>query len=305
MELHHLYYVLMLAREKNFSRAAEKLFITQPTLSQQVKKLEHELGFPIFRRSTKSVTLTSYGELFIVRAQRIIDEFESFQQWVTQIREQKSTKLSFGTSALTAPHASACIPDFIHQFPEVQFIHTEQWDPVLMHMIKDGTLDIALVGLPRNDADRAGLHIFPIWEEHVCVVMSNTHPLHDRKGVTLQELANEHIIATSSESGLTRLMKNEFALQGLNPNFMLNLISIEARLSMVIKGAITFVMNKQFEWYNQKNLSVIPVEPKIHRTLALIAAANREISVVEKTFIQIIKEGVAKRLESNEAGLTM
>lgn len=299
MELHHLYYILMLAQEKNFSRAAEKLFITQPTLSQQVKKLEHELGFPIFQRSTKNVTLTSYGELFVARARKVIAEFEDFQQWTVQIRKQKSTKLSFGTSALTAPHASACLPDFINQFPEVQFIHTEQWDPTLMNMVKDGELDIALVGLPRNDVDRAGLHIFPILEEHVCVVMSRAHPLHDRESVTLQDLANEQILVTSSESGLTRLMKSEFALRGLNPNFMLNLISIEARLSMVIKGAVTFVMNRQFEWYNQKDLAVIPIEPKIHRTLALIAAANREISVMEKTFIQIIKEGVAKRLEAS------
>lgn len=299
MELHHLYYILMLAQEKNFSRAAEKLFITQPTLSQQVKKLEHELGFPIFQRSTKSVTLTSYGELFVARAQKVITEFEGFRQWTVQIREQKNTKLSFGTSALTTPHASACFPDFINQFPEVQFIHTEQWDPTLMNMVKDGELDIALVGLPRNDVDRAGLHIFPILEEHVCVVMSKTHPLHDRASVTLQDLANEQILVTSAESGLTRLMKNEFALRGLTPNFMLNLISIEARLSMVIKGAVTFVMNRQFEWYNQKDLAVIPIEPKIYRTLALIAAANREISVVEKTFIQIIKEGVAKRLETS------
>lgn len=299
MELHHLYYILMLAQEKNFSRAAEKLFITQPTLSQQVKKLEHELGFPIFQRSTKSVTLTSYGELFVARAQKVITEFEGFRQWTVQIREQKNTKLSFGTSALTAPHASACFPDFINQFPEVQFIHTEQWDPTLMNMVKDGELDIALVGLPRNDVDRAGLHIFPILEEHVCVVMSKTHPLHNRESVTLQDLAKEQILVTSAESGLTRLMKSEFALRGLTPNFMLNLISIEARLSMVIKGAVTFVMNRQFEWYNQKDLAVIPIEPKIYRTLALIAAANREISVVEKTFIQIIKEGVAKRLETS------
>lgn len=297
MELRHLYYILMLAREKNFSRAAEKLFITQPTLSSQVKSLEHELGFPIFQRSTKRVALTSYGELFVERAQRVVGEFEDFQQWTLRLREQKSARLSFGASALTAPHASACIPDFIQQFPDVQFVHTEQWDPVLMDMVREGELDIALVGLPKNEIDRAGLHVFPILDEHVCVVMSRSHPLHSRESVSLQDLADERILVTSAESGLTRLMKSEFSAKGLNPNFMLNLISIEARLSMVQKGSVTFVMNRQFEWYNQKNLAVIPIEPKIRRTLALIAAANREISVVEKTFIQIIKNGVANRLK--------
>ena len=298
MELHHLYYVLMLAKEKNFSRAAANLFITQPTLSQQVKKLESELGFPIFQRSTRNVTLTSYGELFVARAQHVVDEFEEFQRWTAQIQGEKNTRLSFGTSALTAPHASACIPDFLAQFPDVQFVHTEQWDPALIQMVKEEELDIALVGLPRNDADRAGLHIFPIQEEHVCVVMSNSHPLHNRESVALEDLEREQILVTSTQSGLTRLMKIEFAAKGLSPNFMFNLISIEARLSMVSKGAVTFVMNKQFEWYHEKNLSVIPIEPKIHRTLALIAPTHRDITMVEKTFIQIIKEGVAKRLEA-------
>lgn len=298
MDLHHLYYILMVAKEKNFSRAAAKLFITQPTLSQQVKKLEHELGFPIFQRNTRTVALTSYGELFVTRAQQVIDQFESLQHWTTQIRGEKNSHLSFGTSALTAPHASACIPDFLTQFPDVQFSHTEQWDPELICMVKDEELDIALVGLPRSESDRAGLRIFPIQEEHVCVVMSNEHPLHDRKTVSLEDLEQEQILVTSNYSGLTRLMKSEFSYKGLNPNFMFNLISIEARLSMVNKGAVTFVMNKQFEWYNQKNLSVIPIEPKIHRTLALIAPAHRDITMVEKTFIQIIKAGVAKRLES-------
>ena len=299
MELHHLYYILMLAQERNFSRAAERLFVTQPTLSQQIKKLEHELGFPIFQRSTRSVTLTSYGELLVARAQKVISEFEAFQQWTQQIRCQKNARLSFGTSALTAPHASACFPEFINRFPEVQFVHTEQWDPALIHMVRRGELDIALVGLPRNGADRSGLHIFPIQEECVCAVMSRTHRLSGRKKVTMEELTQEQLVVTSAESGLTQLVKNEFASRGLHPNFMLNLISIEARLSMVIKGAVTFVMNRQFEWYNQTDLAVIPIEPKIYRTLALIAPAKQELSVVEKTFIRIIKEGVAKRLGSN------
>lgn len=301
MDLHHLYYVLMLAKEKNFSRAAANLFITQPTLSQQMKKLEDELGFPIFQRSTRNVTLTSYGEMFVARAQRVIDEFESFQRWTNEIRGEKKTRLSFGTSALTAPHASACIPDFLIQFPDIQFNHTEQWDPALIQMVKDEELDIALVGLPHNETARAGLHIFPIQEEHVCVVMSNSHPLHTRESVSLQDLEQEQILVTSAQSGLTRLLKNEFAARGLNPNFMFNLISIEARLSMVGKGAVTFVMNKQFEWYNQKGFSVIPIEPQIHRTLAVIASAHRSLTMVEKTFIQIVKEGVAKRLETQQS----
>lgn len=81
MELYQLRYVLMLAQECNFSRAAAKLFITQPTLSQQIKKFETELGFPLFWRNTKSVALTAYGAQFVDRAREIVAQFDAFQQW--------------------------------------------------------------------------------------------------------------------------------------------------------------------------------------------------------------------------------
>jgi DNA-binding transcriptional LysR family regulator len=240
--------------------------------------------------------LTTYGEQFVERAKHIVAEFEDLHKWSSQISGLVNSKLSFGASAITTPHASACIPDFIAQFPEIQFSYTEQWDPELLDLVKEGSLDVALVDLPKNSADRSGLRIFPICEEYVCVVVSNTHPLHGREIVHLQALANEQIVSTSIYSGLTRLMKSEFALYGLNPHFSMNLISIEARLSVVKKGAVTFVMNEQFKIYDCDDISVIPIEPKIYRTLSLVTAANRTLSIFEKTFIQIIREGVAKRL---------
>lgn len=296
MELYHLIYAVTLAKTKNFSRAADRLFIAQPTLSQQIRKLEEEIGFPLFQRSTRSVTLTSYGEMFVARAEKIIEQFDDLQKWAIQIGELKNSKISFGASALTSPHATACVSDFMLRFPGVQIDYTEQWDPKLTDMVREGKLDMALVALPKNDTDRMGLSVFPIGDEYVCVVISKKHPLNRHSSVSLQDLSREQIVTTSNESGLTQLMKNEFASQGLEPNFMMNLISIEARLSMAQKGAITFVMNEQFKLYGQADLSVIPIEPKIYRTMALITEGNRKLSVVETSFIDIVKNGVRHRL---------
>lgn len=296
MELYHLIYAITLAKTKNFSHAADMLFIAQPTLSQQIKKLEEEIGFQIFQRNTRSVTLTSYGEMFVARAERIIEQVDALQKWVVQIGKLKNSKISFGASALTTPHATACVSEFMLRFPGAQIDYTEQWDPKLSDMVREGKLDMALVALPKNKADRMGLSIHPIGDEYVCVVISKKHPLSERPSVSLQDLSCEQIVTTSSESGLTRLMKNEFTLQGLEPNFMMNLISIEARLSMVQKGAITFVMNEQFKLYDQAGLSVIPIEPKIYRTMALITVENRKLSVLERSFIDIVKDGVLHRL---------
>ncbi|MCD8330919.1 MAG: LysR family transcriptional regulator substrate-binding protein [Oscillospiraceae bacterium] len=199
------------------------------------------------------------------------------------------------------PHISGCIPDFIALFPEVQFSYTEAWDPALRDLVRNGSLDMALVALPKNRESRAGLTVFPLREEHVCVVVSNDHPLHDRASVSLADLAREEIVSTSGQSGLQGLMKEEFARHGLEPNFTMNLVSIEARLSMVRKGAVTFVMSEQFKIYNERNLSVIPVEPKIYRTFALITAADHKLTTLEKTFQQVIQDGLLNRLGSEES----
>jgi DNA-binding transcriptional LysR family regulator len=297
MEFYQLRYVLMLAREKNFSRAAERLFITQPTLSQQIKKFEGELGFPLFQRNTKGVALTAYGEQFVARAEEVSAQFEHLQHWCDQERELRNSHLSFGASVLSMPHVSQCIPDFLSQFPQVQFSYVEQWDPILLDMVRGGTLDIALVSLPQEEESRAGLSIFPVREEFVCVVVSAQHPLHDRTSVSLSDLAQEKIVSTSERSGLQGVMKAQFARNGLSPNFSMNLASIEARLSMVTKGAITFVMNEQFQRYNQEYLAVIPIEPKIYKTFALVTAANRQITVLERTFLNMVRDGILARLD--------
>ena len=297
MEIQQLGYVLALARERNFSRAAGNLFITQPTLSQQLKKTEAELGFPLFVRSTRSVDLTERGAEFVRRAEGVVAAFDELQGWAFRTSQEKKARLSFGASPITMPHASACIPDFLARFPEVAFTCVEKWDPELLELVRAGELDVALIPLSRTMLDSGDLNRTPITRERVCAVVGPASPLAGRETVTLEELAGENIVSTSSQSGLTRLMKSEFALRGLNPHFTMNLISIEARLSMVEKGAVMFVMDRQFRFYQTDRYDVIPVEPPVYRTLALVTAKGR-LNHGVRSFIDILRRGVAQRFAS-------
>ena len=107
MDINHIRYVMAVAEEKNFSKAAEKLFITQPTLSLQIKKLETELGFPLFVRNTKNVELTSYGKQFVEQAKPVLDDFNQFDKWIVQTRQLRNASLTFGSSAISMPHSGA------------------------------------------------------------------------------------------------------------------------------------------------------------------------------------------------------
>ena len=297
MDITLLKYVMTLAEEKNFSRAAERLFITQPTLSLQLKKLESELGFPLFTRNTKNVELTSYGKQFVKQAKPVVSKYENFTKWVEQTRTLRNTRLSFGSSAISMPHVSACIPDFLTQFPDIEFNYVEAWDPDLADMIRSGELDIALISVPKDEESRAGLYILPIHEEYVCAAVSSKNPLFGKEAVSLEDLKNEKLITTSKNSGLYNLMKQEFAKKGIEADFSMHVVSIEGRLSMLDRHSVTFVMNEQFKLYKPENIAIIPVVPKVYRTFGLATAAKRETTVLENSFLHILKDNITARLE--------
>lgn len=298
MELLHLRYALTLGQELNYLRAAKKLYITQPTLSQQIKRLETELGFPLFRRSTKQVALTENGEKFLEYARRVIKEYDALEDWVAKNDQRARPELSFGASAVSMTYASGCVSEFVARFPEVNFCYVEQWDPVLIDMVRSGELDFALVGLSQGEVVGTGLRKYPIWEEYTCAVISENHPLHDRAQLSLDELIHERIVITNSNSGLSQRILKEFSKQNIKPQSVIATASMSARLAMTKQGGVTFVMNKGFGLMEQEGLKVIPIEPKIFRTFTFIARADRKRSRYEQALQNIMVESLSNQSDS-------
>lgn len=298
MELLHLRYALALGQELNYLRAAKKLYITQPTLSQQIKKLETELGFPLFRRSTKQVALTENGEKFLEYARRVLKEYDALADWVAANDQRTCPELSFGASAVSMTYASNCVSEFVARFPEVSFHYVEQWDPMLIDMVCSGELDFALVGLSPGEVIGTGLRKYPIWEEYACAVIDEEHPLHDRAQLTLGDLTNERLVLTNSNSGLSQRILKEFSRQNLKPQSVIATASMSARLAMVKQGGVTFVMNKAFSLMAQEGLKVIPIEPKLFRTFTLITRADQKRSRYEQALQNIMAKSLSDRLGS-------
>ncbi len=173
----------------------------------------------------------------------------------------------------------------------------EQWDPDLLAMVTNRTLNMALAAFPLR-YDTKGLNIFPIIDEYVCAVVSSRHPLAQKKSLSLDDLKNEKIVTTSPHSGLHRLMMEEFAASGITAPVTMNIIAVDGRMSMVSGGAVTFVMHRQFKYYENDSVCVIPIEPKIYRTLAVVTPSDRALSVEEKVLINLVRQTVSKRLES-------
>src|SRR6478609_2599379 len=121
MELRQLNYVIQIANEKNFSRAADKLHIAQPSLSQQLSKLEQEIGVLLFRRTTNSVELTQAGQVFVHKSQAILDAVEQLKQEMDDMAQMRRGRLVVGTLPLTGSHILPLVlPVFGEQYPQIE-----------------------------------------------------------------------------------------------------------------------------------------------------------------------------------------
>ena len=165
MELTQLRYVLQLASTSNFSKAADRLYITQPALSQQINVLEEELGLKLFRRTTRKVTLTEAGEEFVLGAQEVLDRVEKLQRTMALRRREVGGTLSVGLlSTLSHLNITEYISSFRKVYPNIHIDLQVAWSSELINRVLDRELDAAITNihiLPGNQLDsRLNVHFF-------------------------------------------------------------------------------------------------------------------------------------------------
>src|SRR5271168_2419878 len=152
MEMHQLRYVVAVARTRNFSRAAEQCHVSQPSLSQQIQKLEDELGERLFDRMKRQVKLTSHGEAFLRRAVRILEEADAAKREATDARDLLRGTISFGVLPTIAPYL---LPDvmaeFTARFPGVEMVVQEETTARLIRLVLEYEIDFALASQPIQD----------------------------------------------------------------------------------------------------------------------------------------------------------
>lgn len=192
MELQQLRYVLAVARTGNFSRAAEQCHVSQPSLSQQIQKLEEELGEKLFDRLRQRAQLTPVGEAFVRRAARILDEVESAGREAREARELTCGTVCVGALPTIAPYLlPTVIGRFATLFPGVQIVVQEDTTARMLAMLAGGEVDFAIVSLPITDAR---FEVETLFEEELLLALPARHRLARRPAVTLADLEGERFI---------------------------------------------------------------------------------------------------------------
>ena len=195
MNLSQLRYVVLLAEELNFTRAAARAHVAQPALSRQVRKLEDELGVPLVDRTTRRVQMTPAGLEIVERSRRILDEIDALRSVGKDAAALLTGRVAIGLTPTPGPFdAAPALADFHARHPDIELALTEELSVSLVRRLRRDEIDLAFVSAV-PDRMRVGLEMHRLAAEPLRVVVSAQHRLAARRSVRLRELAAEPFIS--------------------------------------------------------------------------------------------------------------
>ncbi len=270
MTLNELRFIVAVAQEKSFRRAAEKSYISQPALSLAIQKLEEELGVKIFERGRIEIAITPVGSAIVEQAQRVLEETERIREIASQGKNQLESALRIGIIYSVGPYL---LPDLIPALkavaPSMPLEIEENITANLDVLLRNGRLDAIIIALPFGDAS---MLIQPLYDESFEVVVSSDHRWARRKNIHPGELAEEKVLLLDSGHCFSNQVAEACPEMTRKGAEVQQGTSLETIRNMVASGLGITVLpaSANSERYRSPLLKVIPfVKPAPSRRIAL------------------------------------
>jgi LysR family hydrogen peroxide-inducible transcriptional activator len=236
MELHQLRYFCAIADTGSFSRAAEQTHVSQPSLSQQIRKLEDELGARLFDRLGRMVRLTELGRGFLPRARTILRDLEAARSDVVERKASISGTVGVGVIPTIAPYfLPPILATFSRKFPEARVTVVEEITPLLLERLRAGSIDVAIVALPLHVKGHE-FETFPLLSEKLYAVLPKQHALAGRRALSLGELQSEPFLLLRDGHCFRETAVAACKRARLNPQVIFESGQFSSILSMVSAG---------------------------------------------------------------------
>ncbi|MBZ0088718.1 LysR substrate-binding domain-containing protein [Thermomonas sp.] len=234
MNLRDLKYLVALGDLRHFGKAAKACFISQPTLSAQIMKLEEELGVKLVERAPRRVMLTAAGQDVAQRARRILAEVEELREAARRCINPEVGRLRLGVFPTLAPYLLPhVVPELHTRYPRLELLLTEEKSDILLQRLRDGALDAALLALPIHD-DR--LHAQFLFEEPFRLAAPEGHPLAAHKTLTVESLDKESLLLLEDGHCLRDQALDVCRLAGAHETPGFRATSLETLRQMVASG---------------------------------------------------------------------
>lgn len=252
MNFRALQYFVKLAELKHFSKAAEACFVSQPTLSTQIRKLEEELGVSLVERAPRHIMLTPIGEDIAHRARHVLRDIDHIKTAARRSKNPATGTIKLGIFPTLAPYLLPhVIPGIREKFPELKLQLAEEKTEDILGMLDQGRLDAGLLALPVNDP---GLEIEVLFEEPFVTAMPAGHPLSDKTTISLKDLEGEELLLLEEGHCLREHALAVCELAGAHERVDFHATSMETLRQMVATNAGVTLM------------PVLAVKPPIPKT---------------------------------------
>ena len=271
MEIHQLRYFLAVARTANFSRAAEQCRVAQPSLSQQIMKLEDELGERLFERTRRAVALTPAGARLQAHAERVLDEVERARENVRDAGAVVRGRVTLGALPTVAPYyLPRRLRDFAAKFPEVEVVVHEDTTEQLARAVLAKEIDLALVSLP---VERRGLEGLALFDEPLLIALPAGHALTKKRRLALADLEAEPFILMQEGHCLAGQALSFCRMEGFTPRVSFRSAQIETVRAFVAAGwGVSVVPEMACAEANGRGEGVVRYRPlaEMRRTIGVI-----------------------------------
>lgn len=275
-----LKYVLALAEQKNYSKVAEEMNISQSSLSKQISKLEDELGVKLFDRTTRHIHLTVAGSEFLRHAAKILHDINETKKAMQEYCITQRGELVIGAIPVICYFGlTSLIVSFQKSYPGIKVKIKEAETKLLLQLRKNLKIDAAFITFTDNSELNQTFELFPLITDHLVLIIGQFHPLAEFKAVDIKDLASEKFVSMTNNSFNTEIFINICKKSGFNPDIIYQSDHIDMLLSFVSDGLgvslLTSQVAKQFQ--RQNKIKIINLNEQVNVTIAL--AIPKEINL--------------------------
>jgi DNA-binding transcriptional LysR family regulator len=276
MDLRQLRYLVALADERHFTRAAAREHVAQPALSQQIRKLEAEVGLPLVHRTTRQVALTDAGELLTERARRVLGEVEAARDELQQLAGLRTGRVTIGAmQTLAAIDLPLLLATFHERHPGVELAVVEEPSDTLAAMLRADAVDLAILSVT-DRIQRRGLRLEQLASEELVAVLPVDHPLARRRRLRFAELAGEEFVGFREGWALRHILEQAAHQAGFAPNIAFESNEVTRIRALVARGLGVAVLPRSGLDGGAEDVAAVQLtDPRPTRDVTLAWRADR------------------------------
>ena len=291
MELRQLKYFIKTAETLNFSEAARSLYITQSTLSQQVRTLEDELGCPLFHRDSHSVVLTEYGERMLPLARQTVIDADTCKSQIKDLQDVLTGTLNIGSTFSFGPILKESVKRFINDYPGIHLNVISRSMEELMDKLRRREVDLVMAFRPNVPFDDIESRI--LFEDHLSVIMRKDHPLSDRECLTVDEL-RRHRLAMPTKGLQARNLIDKY-INFDNSDFVVSLeINAVYSLLDVVESSNLLTILSDAAIKDRQTLKAIPLDVPDNQMQGCVHVLKKTyLKRSAEVFIKILRDSLS------------